>query len=176
MNRRLSNHSLRRLGAAATSDPSTRRSGERDHVCFEHGMPVARDPERLLPPRSTVHHYLDLWSYDGTLDRIHHALYECRERGTREASPTAAIIDSQSVKSAGKGPVSTRMAMMRARVRVEGACYLWRKIISLLSPPTGELPSSAQTATQRRARRAFRNRTNSSSIKRMPRLLKPSRT
>jgi transposase len=45
-----------------------------------------------------------LWSYDGTLDRIHHALYvECRERGEREASPTAAIIDSQSVKSAEKG-------------------------------------------------------------------------
>ena len=48
-----------------------------------------------LPPRSTLFDYLDLWSYDGTLDRIHHALYvECRERGEREASPTAAIIDS----------------------------------------------------------------------------------
>src|SRR6202043_754710 len=70
-----------------------------------------------LPPRSTVHDYLDLWSYDGTLDRIHHALYvECREQGEREASPTAAIIDSQSVKSAEKGGlVSIRMAMMQAR-------------------------------------------------------------
>jgi transposase len=56
-----------------------------------------------LPPRSTLFDYLDLWSYDGTLDRIHHALYvECREQGEREASPTAAIIDSQSVKSAEK--------------------------------------------------------------------------
>src|SRR4029079_19582503 len=63
------------------------------------------------------HDYLDLWSYDGRLDRIHHALYvECRERGEREASPTAAIIDSQSVKSAEKGgPVSIRSAMMRER-------------------------------------------------------------
>ena len=26
-----------------------------------------------LPPRSTLFDYLDLWSYDGTLDRIHHA-------------------------------------------------------------------------------------------------------
>src|SRR5271163_4680120 len=70
-----------------------------------------------LPPRSTVHDYFDLWSYDGTLDRIHHALYvECREQDEREASPTAAIIDSQSVKSAEKGGlVSIRMAMMRAR-------------------------------------------------------------
>jgi len=70
-----------------------------------------------LPPRSTLLDYLDLWSWDGTLDRIHHALYaECREHGEREASPTAAIIDSQSVKSAEKGgPGSIRMAMMRAR-------------------------------------------------------------
>ena len=70
-----------------------------------------------LPPRSTLFDYLDLWSYDGTLDRIHHALYvECREQGEREASPTAAIIDSQSVKSAEKGgPASIRLAMMRAK-------------------------------------------------------------
>ena len=70
-----------------------------------------------LPPRSTVHDYFDLWAWDGTLDRIHHALYvECREQDEREASPSAAIIDSQSVKSAEKGgPASIRMAMMRAR-------------------------------------------------------------
>jgi transposase len=58
-------------------------------------------PKDLPPPRSTLFDYLDLWSYDGTLERIHHALYvECREQGEREASSTAAIIDSQSVKSA----------------------------------------------------------------------------
>ena len=68
-----------------------------------------------LPPRSTVHDYLGLWNWDGTLDRIHHALYlKCREKAGREASPTACIIDSQSVKSAEKGgsaltrPASTR--------------------------------------------------------------------
>ena len=45
-----------------------------------------------LPPKSTVHDYLILWSCDGTLDRIHYALYvECREQAEREASPTAAI-------------------------------------------------------------------------------------
>jgi transposase len=70
-----------------------------------------------LPPRSTLFDYLNLWSWDGTLDRIHHALYvECREQSEREASPTAAIIDSQSVKSAEKGgPGLIRMATMRAR-------------------------------------------------------------
>jgi transposase len=70
-----------------------------------------------LPPKSTVYDYFDLWTYDGTLNRIHHTLYEqCREQEQREASPTAAIIDSQSVKSAEKGgPASIRMAMMRAK-------------------------------------------------------------
>jgi transposase len=56
-----------------------------------------------LPPRSSVYDYFDLWTYDGTLERIHHTLYQqCREREQREASPTVAIIDSQSVKSAEK--------------------------------------------------------------------------
>ena len=33
-----------------------------------------------------------LWEWDGTLERIHHALYVAtREREGREASPTAAI-------------------------------------------------------------------------------------
>jgi transposase len=70
-----------------------------------------------LPPRSTLYDYFDLWSWDGTLDRVHHALYvECRDSAGREASPTAAIIDSQSVKSAEKGGLaSTRLATMRAR-------------------------------------------------------------
>ena len=57
-----------------------------------------------LPPRSTVHGYFDLWDYDGTLARIHHALFvQCREQAGREACPTAGIIDSQSVKGAEKG-------------------------------------------------------------------------
>ena len=102
--------------------PPARRGGNKRHVDEREVMNGImyvlstgcqwRAIPKDLPPRSTVHDYLDLWSYDGTLDRIHHALYvECRERGKREASPTAAIIDSQSVKSAEKGgPVSIRMA------------------------------------------------------------------
>ena len=58
-----------------------------------------------------------LWDWDGTLERIHHALYvKTREREGREASPTAAIIDSQSAKGAQKGaPRLTRKGLMRAR-------------------------------------------------------------
>ena len=70
-----------------------------------------------FPPKSTVHWYFMLWDWDGTLERIHHVLYVAvREQEGREASPTAAIIDSQSAKTAQKGgPRSTRRAMMRAR-------------------------------------------------------------
>jgi transposase len=57
-----------------------------------------------LPPRSTVHDYFVRWDDDGTLEKIHHTLYvKCREMMGREASPTACVIDSQSVKSAEKG-------------------------------------------------------------------------
>ena len=64
-----------------------------------------------LPPRSTVNGDFAQWAYDGTLDRIHHALYvKCREQAEHAASPTAAIIDSQSVKSAEKDPMGQRTA------------------------------------------------------------------
>ena len=57
-----------------------------------------------LPPKSTAHSYFMLWDWDGTLERVHHALYVAtREREGREASPTAAIIDSQSAKAAQRG-------------------------------------------------------------------------
>ncbi len=57
-----------------------------------------------LPPKSTVHDYFVEWHCDGTLARIHHALHvEARTLAGREASPTLAIIDSQSVKGAEKG-------------------------------------------------------------------------
>src|SRR5580765_3192783 len=57
-----------------------------------------------FPAKSTVHWYLMLWNWDGTLERIHHTLYVAvRDHEGREPSPTAAIIDSQSVKAAPKG-------------------------------------------------------------------------
>src|SRR5206468_9909504 len=80
-----------------------------------------------LPPKSTAHSYFMLWDWDGTLERIHHALYvETRERGGREASPTAAIIDSQSAKAAQKGaPHLTRKGLMRARRSPGASAIFW---------------------------------------------------
>src|SRR5512143_196826 len=90
--------------------------GERPDVHFSTGCQWRAIPKDL-PPKSSVYDYFDLWTYDGTLERIHHALYEqCREQEQREASPTAAIIDSQSVKSAEKGGLaSICRATMQAR-------------------------------------------------------------
>lgn len=75
-----------------------------------------------LPPKSTVHDYLTLWVWDGTLKRLHHALFvQAREQAGKawarsDQGPTAAIIDSQSVKSAEKGAVvSIRKATTPAR-------------------------------------------------------------
>ena len=59
---------------------------------------------RICPPKSTVHDYLELWNRDGTLERIHHALYVAvREEVGREASPAVAIIDSQTARGSKSG-------------------------------------------------------------------------
>ena len=70
-----------------------------------------------FPPRSTVYSYFWEWTRYGVLDRIHHELLmACREAEGREASPTAAIIDTQAVKAAEKGAAAgIRLAMTRAR-------------------------------------------------------------
>ena len=103
------------MGSGRTVDPAgqaRRRQAHGDHarggewpdVHSVDWLSVAGNPPKDLPPRSTLYDYFDLWSWDGTLDRIHHELYvKCREAVAREASPTAAVIDSQSVKSAEGG-------------------------------------------------------------------------
>ena len=70
-----------------------------------------------LPPRSTAHFYFMLWNWDGTLERIHDTLYVAtREAAGREASPSAAIIDSQSARASQKGALRLiRRGLTRAR-------------------------------------------------------------
>lgn len=57
-----------------------------------------------FPPVSTVQGYFYRWSRDGTWLKINHALVIlARERCGREASPTAGVIDSLSVKTTESG-------------------------------------------------------------------------
>jgi transposase len=117
--------------------PPAKRGGNRRHVDVRevvNGLMYVlstgcqwRAVPKDLPPRSTLYDYFDLWSWDGTLERIHAALYvKCREAAAREASPTAAIIDSQSVKSAEKGgPASIRRVTTLARRSMARSATFW---------------------------------------------------
>ncbi len=68
-----------------------------------------------FPPWSTVWTYFRTWRNDGTWKRMHTTLREkTRVRMGREPTPSAAIIDSQSVKTSQKGG---SVGMTAARVR-----------------------------------------------------------
>jgi putative transposase len=57
-----------------------------------------------LPPWGTIYRWFAAWRDDGSFERINHALVMTdRERVGRDASPSAAIIDSQSVKTTEAG-------------------------------------------------------------------------
>ena len=65
-------------------------------------------PWRLLPsdfpPWRTVYRWFAAWRDEGLFERVNHALVMAdRARSGREASPTAAVIDSQSVKTSESG-------------------------------------------------------------------------
>jgi len=67
-----------------------------------------------FPPWQTVYYYLRRWQAEGVWERVHHAvLMADRERAGREASPSAAIIDSQSVRMGDQK--GARAATTRAR-------------------------------------------------------------
>ena len=66
-----------------------------------------------MPSWKTVYHYFRCWRLDGTWKRIHDQFRgDVRESAGRNRQPSAAIIDSQSVKTTERG---ARMATMRAR-------------------------------------------------------------
>jgi transposase len=72
------------------------------------GCPWRYLPRDRFPPRSTVYNIFRNFQKDGVWDAIWQRLHmDLREDMEREASPTAAIIDSQSLKSAEKGAVMT---------------------------------------------------------------------
>ena len=57
-----------------------------------------------FPPWKTVYHYFRLWRLDGTWQRLHTVLRKrVRVRLKRNPQPSAAIVDSQSVKTTGVG-------------------------------------------------------------------------
>ena len=117
--------------------PPARRGGRRREVILRDVLDGVtyvlstgcqwRYVPRDLPPKSTLHDYLQRWEYDGTLAKIHYALYQkCRKQTDRSPSLTACVIDSQTVKSAEKGgPASIQKGMMRGRRSVARSATFW---------------------------------------------------
>ena len=86
-----------------------------------------------LPAKTTFHDYIELWNWDWTLPRIHHALYvELRERAARARLPSG---DSALVY----GPAlsyTTIVCVAKTRTRLVMANCLPRAVIVRINEPT----------------------------------------
>ena len=73
-------------------------------LCVVRGGNHWRAMPHDLPPWQTVSFALRRWRTDGTWEAIHSAVRErARRKIGREATPSAAILDSQSVKTTQRG-------------------------------------------------------------------------
>jgi transposase len=71
-----------------------------------------------FPPFKTVYHYFAMWEADGTTEAIHDALRAgVRVHKGREELPTAAIVDSQSVKASNNVPESGQGVDMGKKIK-----------------------------------------------------------
>ena len=82
-----------------------------------------------LPPWRTCNHYFSRWRNDGTWKTVHDTLRErLRVQSGRNATPSAAVLDSQSVKTAEKGGLKNRalLVMMRQSTSKDvNAIFSW---------------------------------------------------
>ena len=67
-----------------------------------------------FPPWQTAYHYFRVWRIDGTWERTHTTLRErTRRKAAGEATPSGAIVDSQSVRTTEKGGSTATTAQRR---------------------------------------------------------------
>ena len=112
------------MGTAVTADPrgvtgwataQDRHAGSDESIFYllRTGCPWRYLPRDSFPPRSTVYNIYRKFQRDGVWETIWAELHiALRERMGREASPSAAVLDSQLVKSAEKGAVLTTKWVM----------------------------------------------------------------
>lgn len=79
-----------------------------------------------LPPWKTVYWYFMTWRKDGTLDRLHDELRgDLRRAEGKQRQPTAAVLDSQSVKTTERGGRTATTAVRRSTA-ASGTCWSTR--------------------------------------------------
>jgi transposase len=75
-----------------------------------------------FPPWKSVYGYFAAWKKDGTLDRLHDELRgDLRRAEGKQRQPTAAVLDSQSVKTTEKGGRAATTAVRRSTA-ASGTC------------------------------------------------------
>lgn len=105
-------------------------------------------PPPAFPPWQTVYRYFRLFLAAGVWETIRHYLVTTlRESEGREASPTAAILDTQSVKTTEKGGHAATMRPRRStavsaisRLTPPACCS-----VSSSTPPTSRMPTVQAT-------------------------------
>jgi transposase len=77
-------------------------------------------PPPIFPPWRTVYGYMRAFTDAGVWESMrHHLVMMLRERDGREASPTAAILDTQSVKTTEKQPCWRQVCEWTGGARVK---------------------------------------------------------
>lgn len=104
-------------------------------------------PPPAFPPWQTVYRYFRAFLEAGVWESLrHHLVVMLREQEGRDPTPTAAILDTQSVKTTEKGapealtrPKRSRAASVTSRSTPRASCSA-----SLSMPPTSRMPTAPE--------------------------------